>query len=171
MIIWGILGAIAALITIIGGCHRFWKRIVAPKLTSNKLQRFYALVEDWFNEIDRSNITDLSMTLLNNKENKIRAFIEDSNLKDYRLNFSLDFRKRFLKFCGIKEELQSSEELFEKHSRCPANGIDIWTFWHALLGDFYEFKQLYKKQDRRTNFANVEMRIKLLKMFVGYKIT
>jgi hypothetical protein len=158
----GIIGLVAGLITIVSGCSGLWKKTVTPKLISSKLKKLYALVEDWFNEIDRSNITELSMTLLNNKEN---------NLKNYRLNFSLDFRKRFLRFCGIKKELQDSEEFFEKYSRCPAEGIDIWTFWHSLLGDFYEFKRLYEQKDPKTNFANVEMRIKLLKKYVGYKIT
>jgi len=164
-----IIGTIAILMTIIGGCYGFWKKVISPKLAINKLRRFYALVEDWFDEIDRREISDLSMPLLNNKENKIRAFIEDNSLRQYRINFSQNFRKRFLEFCGIKKEVQDNKDLFERYSRCPINGIDVLTFWGLLIGAFYEFKNNYDQADSKTNFASVEMRVKLLKMYVEFK--
>jgi len=162
---------IAALVAVLGGFYGFWKRFISPKLTTYRLRRFYTLVEEWFDEIDRSNISNLKMTILNNRENKIRSFIKDNGLEYYKMNFSQDFRKCFLQHCGIKKELRENQDVFERYSRCLVDGLYLLTFWDSLVASFYEFKNKYDHNDPSTNFANIEMRIKLLKLYTGVKIT
>ena len=108
---------------------------------------------------------------LNNKENKIRSFIHDNGLEYYKMNFSENFRKQFLQYCGIKEELQDKQEIFERYSRCPADGLYLSLFWDLLVATFHEFRNKYDHNDPETNFANIEMRVKLLKMYTGFKTT
>lgn len=166
-----ILSTLAILFTLIGGTYGFWKKVISPRLLKNRLRRFYVLVEDWFDEIDRSAITDVSMTVLNNKQNKIQDFIKDHRLKNIKMNFSEDLRKRFLEFCGLKDEFQRDKELFEKYSRYSVDGISIVSFWDSLVGAFYAFKDGYEHADLKANYANIEMRVKLLKMYTGCKTT
>jgi hypothetical protein len=164
-----ILSIIAVLITVVGGAYGFWKKFIVPKLTIQKLRMLYALVEDWFDTVDQSNISEANIFLLNNKGNKIRSFIKDNGLEYYKMVFPTEFRREFLKFCGIKEELRNNPEIFEEYSRCPAGGLYVSMFWGFLERAFYDFKNKYDLKDPETNFANVEMRVKLLKMYARIK--
>ena len=164
-----ILSVIAVLVTVVGGAYGFWKKFIVPKLTIQKLRRLYALVEDWFDTIDQSNISDVDIFLLNNKGNKIRSFIKDNGLEYHKMVFPSEFRGKFLKFCGIKEELRDNAEMFEKYSRCPAAGLYVSMFWGFLERAFYDFKNKYDQKDPEANFADVEMRIKLLRMYTRVK--
>jgi hypothetical protein len=164
-----ILSITAVLITVVGGAYGFWKKFIVPRLTIQKLQRFYALVEDWFDTIDQSNISDVNIFLLNNKGNKIRTFIKDNGLEYYKMVFPLEFRREFLRYCGIKEGLRGNPEMFEEYSRCPATGLYVSMFWGFLEQAFYNFKNKYEQKEQETNFADVEMRVKLLKMYAKAK--
>ena len=164
-----ILSITAVLITVVGGAYGFWKKFIVPRLTIEKLKRLYALVEDWFDTIDRSNISDVNIFVLNNKGNKIRTFIKDNGLEYYKMVFPPEFRGEFLRFCGIKEGLRDNPEMFEEYSRCPARGLYVSMFWGFLEQAFYNFKNKYEQKDQETNFADVEMRVKLLKMYARVK--
>jgi len=164
-----ILGITAVLITVVGGAYGFWKKFIVPRLTIEKLKRLYAFVEDWFDTIDQSNISDVNIFVLNNKGNKIRTFIKDNGLEYYKMVFTPEFRRDFLKYCGIKEELRGNAKMFEEYSRCPAKGIYVSMFWGFLEQAFYTFKEKYEQKDQETNFADVEMRVKLLKMYTKVK--
>ena len=164
-----LLGTIAVLITIAGGVYGFYKKFIFPKLVTQKFKRFYNLVEDWFDTVDQSNTSEANIFLLNNKGNKIRTFIKDNRLEYYKMVFPAEFRREFLKFCGIKEELRNNPEIFEEYSRCPAGGLYVSMFWGFLEQAFYDFKNKYDLKDPETNFADVEMRVKLLKMYARVK--
>jgi hypothetical protein len=166
-----ILSVIAVLITVVGGAYGFWKKFIIPKLTIQKLRRLYALVEDWFDTIDQSNISDVNIFLLNNKGNKIRSFIKDNGLEYHKMVFPAEFRGKFLRFCGIKEGLRNNPEIFEEYSRCPAAGIYVSMFWGFLEQAFYDFRNKYAQEDPKISFADVEMRVKFLKMYAKVKIS
>jgi hypothetical protein len=83
--------------------------------------------------------------------------------------FPVEFRREFLKFCGIKEELRNNPGIFEEYSRCPAGGLYVSMFWGFLERAFYDFKNKYDQNDPNANFADVEMRVKLLKMYAKVK--
>lgn len=163
------IATISALIAILSSGYKFWKKFISPKLTANKLKRFYHLVEEWFDEIDRSNVSNLSITVLNNKDAKIRSFIRDNGLEYHKISFSQSFRRSFLANCGIKKDLQDNHGIFERYARCPVDGLYVSAFWDSLVASFYEFKNKYDHNDPLTNFANIEMRIKLLKLYTGAK--
>ena len=165
------LGGLAALVAVVGGSYKFYTLWIHPRLSSSKFKRFYSLVQDWFDAIDASNISDLDIARLEVQEKRIDAFLRDSGLDAVPMAFSRDFRRQFLEACGIKEELRSNPELFEKFSRCPANGTDTRTFWVSLLGAFYQFKGLYDANSTDTNLADVEMRVKLLKLWSGAQVS
>jgi len=127
------------------------------------------MLKEWFDEIDIHLSEGLNLDLLNNKENKIRSFVNDSHLNHYKMQLSEKFRYNFLKFCGIKNELRNDKDLFFKYSRCPPDGMYVDTFCNLLFSSFYEFYSKYKRNDKATNFADVEMRMKFLKMYLYVK--
>lgn len=167
-----LIEGIAAVLGILGlSGWGVWGKFIKPRLRSQYLKRLYAMIEEWFDEIDKSSITDLSTSALNNRENKIRSFIRDRHLEHVYMDFPDSFRRKFLKFCGIKEELCSDPALFQEYSRCPVKGLTIGDFWELLVRDFLIFRRSHASADPKTNFANVEMRVKLLEMFTRSKTT
>lgn len=167
------LTVIAAICTILGGMWllcKIYAKLISPRLLRNRLKKLYSLIQDWYDEIDQNLEKGLNLSLLNNKENKITQFIEDNGLGDYQLKFSKSFRKKFLKFCGIKKELQANEELFTQYSRCLADRIYLTVFWNSLVGALYIFHREYSSQSGKANFADISMRLKVLKMYLGIKV-
>ncbi len=160
-----IIACIAGLIAI----YEFIKKIIIPKFRKSKLKKLYQMLKEWFDEIDIHLNNGLNLDLLNNKENKIRSFINDSHLNHYKIQLSEKFRYEFLKFCGIKKELRNDKELFFKYARCPADGIFIDIFCNLQFNSFYVFYSNYKRNDKATNFTDVEMRMKFLKMYLDVK--
>lgn len=67
-----------------------------------KLRNLYLLIEEWFDEIDTTLEKGIDISILQNKEKKIYDYISDHKLSNIKLNFSESFRRKFLKFCGIK---------------------------------------------------------------------
>ena len=164
------MGIIVGVFTIVGFIYAIWAK-VKPRSRNYKLKRLYFLIEEWLDEIDKSTIDDLSPTILDNRENKIRSFIADNKLENIQMSFSLQFRQKFLSFCGIKAELCLDESLFQEYSRCPVEGLTIGIFWETLVGDFSKYQRQYKPNDPQANFADIKKRIKLLKMYAGAKAT
>jgi len=166
-----VVGLVAAVFGVLRGLSAFYSKIISPRLTRTKLHRFYALVEEWYAFIDEANITLLNMSELGAKEKRVQDFLNDSGLAKHILCFPRGLRRRFLKLCGLRRDLRSDAQLFEKYSRCPASGIVAQSFWWQIQGDFLEFKKHDDTCDPRTNIGNVEIRIKLLKMLVRAKAT
>lgn len=165
-----VIEIITGIIFIIGtiiSCSIFLIR----KTKITKIKKLYFLIQDWFDEIDINLNKNLSFDLLNNKENKIRQFIEDNKLKNTRLKISKKIRSKFLKYCGIKEELLDNIELFKKYSRSNSDFLYIDEFFYSLIGAFLKFHNNYKNAKPETNFADIEMKIKFFKMLIGLKIT
>lgn len=169
--IFPMLGYIAGtIIPLIVAGYAIWIKYIKPRSLNVRLSRLYELISEWFDNIDTSNINDIDMNLMFNIEKKIDQFIEDNHLNNCKLTFTLAFRKRFLKYCGIKRELLSDASLFSTFSRAHYKGVYLTHFWHSLTTSFLRFKSEYEKQSNLTNFADVEMPIKLLKMYVGYRM-
>ncbi|MBA7510619.1 hypothetical protein ES705_02605 [subsurface metagenome] len=164
------VATILAIPGVIFTLYMIYAIIISPRLKRNKLKRLYELIQNWYDEINQNLEKGLNLSLLNNKENKITQFIEDNGLGDYQLKFSKSFRKKFLKFCGIKKELQANEELFTKYSRCLADRMYLTVFWNSLVGAFYIFHREYSSQSGKAYFADISMRLKVLKMYLGIKV-
>jgi len=133
-----------------------------------KLRNLYFLIEKWFDEIDTTLEKGIDKSILQNKERKIYDYITDHNLNKIKLSFSESFRRKFLKFCGIEAGASSNIHLFEKYSRCHHGGMFVDMFWASLMGSFYQFYKGYR-EGKNYNYADIEMRIKCLKMYLKIK--
>jgi hypothetical protein len=156
---------------VIGGLwviYQIFQKIISPRLTKSKLKKLYLLIEDWLDEIEVNLDKGIDIEILGLKEKKIEEFIRD-NFKYYKLKFSKRFRKKFLKDCGIKKELRTSKEIFERYSRCPSDMMYLDHYWIQLWKNFYEFHGNYKNQNGEINFANVTMQLRVLKLYLGIK--
>lgn len=163
------LGIIALLFGVFWSLHKVYILFIKPKTRKSKYCRLYSLIEDWFDEIDKNLESDLNYSLLNNKENKIHQFIIDNNLDKDKLRFSKKFRRKFLRFCGIGKEYINDKELFYKYGRVHSNWIYLDVYINLLIGAFYTFSAHYQAKTKETNFADVDMRVKLLKVYWDYK--
>lgn len=162
-----LLGLAAAAVGVPLVVYDTWGRLVVPRLRRTKLRRFHALVEQWFDEIDRSLERGVYDALVANLEDKISAYLRDQRLETVRMQFTKRFRVRFLRRCGLKAELCSDPELFRQFARVPATGIDLKSWWQQLMGLYYRFIRNYRTGSPDTNFADVKMSVLLLKMYVG----
>ena len=160
-----ILGIISLSLGIFWGIYRFYTEFIISKTKRHKYHKLYQLIENWFDEIDKNLERDLNFSKLNNMEKKIRLYITDNKLLQSKLKFTKKFRIKFLGSCGIKKELSYNKELFCKYGRCPYNWIFLDIYINQLISSFYIFLNNYKSKNVNTNFAEVEMRIKLLRMY------
>lgn|GEM_PF-1540476 len=158
------ISCIAGLFAIIGGLYALYRRFIFPRLNSTKLRHLYVLIQDWFDAIDRSDITNLNLAELGVLEKRIDACLRDNNFGSHRMCFSPRFRRRFLKYCGFGKDVWNDPVLFEKYSRVPAEGISLQSFWWATMGAFYEFKKHFDAKDGQSRFEEIEMRITLLRL-------
>ena len=53
-----------------------------------KIKKFYFLIQDWYDEIDKNLNNNLNLDLLNNKEDKILQFLEDNKLNKTKLKIN-----------------------------------------------------------------------------------
>jgi hypothetical protein len=155
---------------------QIYEKLILPKLTVTKLKKLYYMIEDWYDEIDvnfdkvLNNDQLFNKDLLFNKEKKIDAYIRDSGLKNHQLQFTLQFKGKFLKFCGIKQELRDNNELFSKYSRFRVDDPYVDLFWNTIRANFYKNYHLWKdNEDANANNGDFEMPIKLLKMYLNIK--
>ena len=123
------------------------------------------LIEQWFDEIDQNLEKGLNLGKLNNIEKKIVDHSQEY-LTNYKIKPSIRMIRKWNRKMGLKKELQSSAELFEKLSRVPKDGICLEVFINMLIGNFYTFHQTYQKKSNECNYANVEMPVKFLKFYV-----
>ncbi len=163
-IIEGIVGIITIVSTII-----IIKEWITKKTKLNKLKNVYFMLEEWFDEIDVNLDKELNLDLLNNKEKKIIEYIRVKKLDKYNPIIKDKHRSKFLKYCGIKDKLLLDREMFIKYSRWELKTFDISIFCNLLFANFYKFYREYKNKNSETNFADVEMPIKFLKIYLDIK--
>lgn len=159
---------IGALIGAAVGLHQLWAHLLAPRTQRYKLQGAFALIQQWFDQIDASLEHGVDHPRLNNLEARISRYLKDQGIDQYQLKFTPAFQCRFLRHCGIREEFHN-QKLFEMYARCPASGIDLGSFWQLLVGAFSGFHAAYTSGRSETNFADVEMRVTLLRMYLNVK--
>jgi len=157
---------IVSLFTIIGSLYGFYRIIVKPKMTKTKLNNLLKMIINWFDELDCNLEKELNLSVLNNKENKIRDFI-DNYLSKYKIKPKKKMIVKWNKRMGIKTELQNSADIFKKYSRIPVSGIYIPEFFTMLVANFYKFHGAYENNNKQEcNFADIEMPVKFLKFYV-----
>jgi len=126
------------------------------------------LVQQWFDQIDTSLEHGVNLPLLQNLETRIDRYLMDHGIAKHQLKFTPAFQRKFLQYCGLREEFYTSE-LFEKYARYPAAGVDLQTFWQLLVGAFVTFHCAYTSGRPGANFSEVEMRVKLLRMYLDVR--
>jgi hypothetical protein len=159
---------IGVLVGLVIGLHQLWVHILAPRTKRYKLNVAYDLIQQWFDLIDTSLESGVDQSRLQNLEARIDRYIEDHSLSYYQLKFTLAFQHRFLMYCGIRPEFHSPE-MFEKYARAPVSGIDLQSYWRLLVSAFSTFHRKYGAEESGANFSDIEMRVKLLRIYLGVK--
>lgn len=193
---WEWLGKLTVLFAVLGGLYGFYARFIKPRTLKTKLRKLTDMVTDWFDEIDCKLEADLNLAALNNKEKKIKDFIE-SNLKTYRISPSPMVIRAWNQKMGLKEECRDSPELFQKYSRVPSEGLTMSMFFQMLVANFWKFHGEYSSEHKKIgsmvkkttsasvipgdisyfvdkqevqrpeyNFAEIEMPVKFLRFYV-----
>lgn len=163
-----ILKSIALILSTFLSIYAIYK-IFSPFFKRKKLKRYFELVQDWYDEIDKNLETGINLSILNNKENKITSFLEENHLNKYKIKISKSFVRKYLKKNGLKKELQSNLELFYKYSRCNSRRIYLKDFWNSLCGAFMQFHPAYKNGKKHYNYADIEMRVRFLRQYLKIK--
>ncbi len=164
-----VIETLAAAIAVTGAAYGAWRRFLKPRTVKYRLRRLYQLVEAWFDEVDTHIESGYSEARASNLEAKVRAYIKDHGLEHYGLRLTPKFRRRFLKMCGIKRELRDDWGLFARYSRCNVDGMPLGLWWTGVVGAFYRFHSNYVSERPETNWVDVEMQVKFLKMYAGAK--
>ena len=161
-----ILDFILTIFSIIGSLYAFYIILIKPKIIKTKLVNLMFLVDDWFDEFDCNLEKDLNTALLNNKENKIRDYI-NNNLSNYQIKPRKKIIRKWNKKMGIKKDLLDSIDLFQKVSRIPVAGIYMDMYFSMLVGNFNKFYTEYSSDNHHDpNFAEIEMPVKFFKFYV-----
>lgn len=161
------IAILASILGVVWTASQIYEKLIYPRLRIAKLRKLYYMIEAWQDEIDISFERALNVDSLFNKEKKIDAYIRDSGLKNQQLKFTRQFKGKFLKFCGIKQELRGNNELFYKYSRFRVDDPYVDLFWHTVVANFYKNYYLWKdNEDESANNGDFEMPIKLLKMYL-----
>jgi hypothetical protein len=163
------IGILSLILGFFWSLHKTYSHFIKPKRNIFKYHKLFEMIEDWFDEIDKNLEASLNYSLLNNKENKIRQYLLDSGISNHKLKFNKNFRKRYLKFIGINKSHLNDVNLFAKYSRQPIDWIYIEDYIGILFGAFYTFSNDYNANNGKANFAEIEMRVKLLKLYWNYK--
>ncbi|MCG2761492.1 MAG: hypothetical protein L6407_09820 [Candidatus Delongbacteria bacterium] len=162
-----IIGYISGVFAIFAGVFGFYYKFIKPHFLKSKLIRFYFLVQEWFDYIDKSDIENIKVFELNNIENKVSDYIKDHKIKDHFMKFSMRYKKIFLK--SFSYDKNDIDEEFKRYSRLPADGIHVEILWNLLVGAFSSYSSAYKSGSKKFNYADIEMRVKALKMYLGIK--
>jgi len=144
-------------------------KIISPCFKKKKLRRFYELVQEWFDEIDKNLESGINLPVLENMEKRIGFYIEENNISNYKIKISKKIIRKYLKKHGLVKKLQNSTELFYKYSRCNSRIFNLKDFWNSLQGAFIKFYPAYKKGNNCYNYADIEMRVKFLRQFLKIK--
>lgn len=162
---WEWLRKLAVLFAVMGGLYGFYWRFIKPRLLKAKLRKLTDMITDWYDEIDCNLEAGLNMAALNNRENKIREYIE-GNLQTYWIKPSPVIIQKWNQTMGLEEKYWNSTELFQEKSRVPPEGLPVDMFFQMLVANFLSFHSLYSSNQAECNFAEVEMPIKFLKFFM-----
>lgn len=158
----------SALVGAAAGMHQLWLHVLAPRTQRYKLKGAFALIQQWFDQIDTSLEHGVDLPRLHNLEARIDRYLMNQGLGRHQLRFTPAFQRRFLRHCGLREEFHTPET-FEKYARYPASGIDLQSFWQLLAGAFSGFHGAYTAGRPGANFSEVEMRIKVLRMYLNVR--
>lgn len=93
----------------------------------------------------------------------------DNERTNDELRFGRKFRVKFLRFCGIGKKYLNDKELFYKYGRVNSDSTYLQVYVNMLFGAFSSFSADYNSKSKETNYADVEMRVKLLKMYWNVK--
>lgn len=155
---------IAALIGGLAGAHQLYHHVVRPRRRRTRALLACELIEQWFNAVDQTIEHGFDMPRIYNLEDRVSRYLDEANLQLIPMRFSLRFRRRFLKGC-VALEFRDDPQLFERYSRVTAEGTTLGVLWADLVRDFHAFRKHYQEKSPETNFANLEMRIRLLRMY------
>lgn len=164
------IGIMSLILGFFWSIHKLYDRFLKPKRKTSKYHKLFLMIEAWFDEIDKNLEGGINYSLLSNKENKIRQYITDNKIGSDKLKFNNRFKRKFLKFCGIKRSLLDDKELFYKYSRQSVDWTYLEDYINLLFSSFYDFLRDFNLKNGKANFANVEMKIKLLRLYWNYKI-
>ena len=146
--------------------QQMWLRLIRPWRQQTKLQRAYALMQEWFDEIDRTLEQGVDERRLARREGEVDAYLQDPLVARYPMRFSRRFRREFLQGVDLPDEVLDSEVLFEKYTRAHVGGTDLGTWWSMTQGAFYGLYAEYLRRGPDANWADVQMRVRLLKEFL-----
>ena len=162
---WKWFERLAALFAVLGGLYGFFALFIRPRTLKAKLRKLTEMITDWRDEIDCNLEPGLNLAALNNRENKIRDFIE-RKLKTYWIKPSPLIIQKWNRRMGLEEEDWNSAELFQKYSRVPPEGLPLDMYFQMLVGNFERFHSVYSSRQAECNFAEVEMPVKFLKFYM-----
>jgi len=155
---------LSLLVAVLGGWI-YWTQVVVPRRKKTHLRQVARLISEWYQHIELNFNRGLDKKYLNEMEGKILKFIEGSELKTVRMNFSPSFRVKYLTSRGVAKDVQISEYSFQKHSGIDSKSIDLHTFWLQLRRSFYQFYWNYTGEDLEKYFDSLEARVSLFKLY------
>ncbi len=168
--------------------YKFYKWITKK---SSKEKKICSKIFSWFSFIDK-NLTENGINLikLNSIEKEIDFYFNIDKNSKLKLNFSKSFINKYLKFCGLKSEFWTQENFIKfahirnnnlqlileletevQKKKISEFNIPLNVYWNIVKGNFYNFHRQYItnwkdiKKDEKLTFADIEMPIKLLKMY------
>lgn len=153
------------LFAVAGGVYAFYKTFIKPRRLKTKLQKLADMITDWYDEIDCNLDAGLNMAVMNNRENKIKDYIE-RNLKTYYIKPTQSIIREWNKKVGLKEEYWNDLKSFQKYSRISPKGLSMVMFFQMLVTNFWTFHGQYTSEGSNCNFAEVEMPVKFLKFYM-----
>lgn len=153
--------AVCLVITI----YQYWARVILPKQQQAHLKQLIQLVLEWFNHVDKNFNKGVNKQYLNELEGKILKFIEGTDLRSIRINFTPAFRSKFLASKGYNKDLQMSEALFVQQTGFESKGIDLHGFWLNLRRSFYQFYWNYTGEGFDKYFQSLETKVQILQMY------
>jgi len=166
---WEWLRNLAVILAVNGGLCALYDRFIKPHTCKAKLLKIKAMINDWFDYIDRNLEKGVDFAELNNRENKICEFIK-SNLNEYWIRPSSKIIKKWNRKMGLKKEFWNSHEMFKLYARIPANGIPLDVFFDLLVGTFLRFNNNYHKDPPgEYNYADLEMPVKFFRFYMREK--
>ncbi|TET39221.1 MAG: hypothetical protein E3J72_00840 [Planctomycetota bacterium] len=160
-----IVGIVASICAIVGAAYAIYWRFIKPRKLKTRLQQVTNMIMEWFDEIDCNLDAGLNIAALNNRENKVRDYI-NRKLKAYWIRPTPKIIRAWNRETGMKKEVRDSKEIFQKRSLVPADGIQIDLFFNTLVGNFTRFYSKYSGKDTGCNFAEVETPIRFLKFYL-----